>query len=54
MPRTSCCTLSDIKPLRLILLLTSVAIFAATVPNEPAKVGLMTPLYRQTPGLYGW
>ena len=53
MRHTSCCTVADIKPLRLIILLAGVAAFAASVPEEPVEVGLMTPLYRMAPGLYG-
>jgi hypothetical protein len=54
MRHTSCCTVADIKPLRLVILLASVVALAASVPKEPVAVGLMTPLYRMAPGLYGW
>ncbi len=53
-PHTSCCTLADIKPLRLLILLASVAAFAASLPQKPVEVSLMTPVYRMAPGLYGW
>jgi hypothetical protein len=53
MRHTSCCTLADIKPLRLFILLASVAALAASVPEKPVEVGLMTPVYRMAPGLYG-
>lgn len=53
-PRTSCCTLADIKPLRLLILLAGVATFAVSIPQEPVEVGLMTPVYRLAPGFYGW
>jgi hypothetical protein len=51
---TACCTLADIKPLRLLILLVGVATFAASLPQKPSEVGLMTPIYRTAPGLYGW
>jgi hypothetical protein len=53
-PQTSCCTLADIKPLRLLILLVGVAAFATSLPQQPIEVGLMTPVYRMAPGLYGW
>lgn len=53
MPRTSCCRLKDVKPLRLVILLGSVATFAATVPEEPVEVGLMAPIYQAAPVIYG-
>jgi len=53
-PHTSCCTLADIKPLRLLILLVGVATFAASMPQKPVEVGVMTPVYRMAPGLYGW
>ncbi len=48
-PHTSCCTLADIKPLRLLILLASVAAFAASLPQQPVEVGVMTPVYRMAP-----
>lgn len=54
MPQPSCCKLSDIKPLRLLIMLSSVATFAASVPQEPVQVGLMTPVYQVAPIIYGW
>jgi hypothetical protein len=54
MPQPSCCKFSDIKPLRLLIMLSSVATFAASVPQEPVKVGLMTPVYHAAPAIYGW
>ena len=47
-----CCTLADIKPLRLAILLASVG--AASLPQEPVEVGIMTPVHRMAPALYGW
>jgi len=49
-----CCTLSDIKPLRLAILLASVGCFAASLPQKPVEVGIMTPVHRMAPALYGW
>jgi hypothetical protein len=35
-------------------LLVGVATFAASLPQKPVEVGVMTPVYRMAPGLYGW
>jgi hypothetical protein len=47
------CKWSDIKPLRLLLLLGTVGAFAASVPEAPVEVGLMTPIYQAAPAIYG-
>ena len=49
----SCCKFSDIKPLRLLLLMGSVVAFAASIPEEPVEVGLMTTVYHAVPAIYG-
>ena len=53
MIQSSPCKLSDIKPLRLFFLLGIVGAFAASVPEEPVEVGLMTPVYRAAPVIFG-
>lgn len=42
----------DIKPFRVLLLLTVVTAFAVAVPVEAQTVGIMTPLYRALPGVF--
>ncbi|HIK43572.1 MAG TPA: hypothetical protein IGR64_01665 [Leptolyngbyaceae cyanobacterium M65_K2018_010] len=49
----ACCTLADIKPLRLLLLLVGASLMAVSLPQESLEVGLMTPVYRMAPGFYG-
>lgn len=53
MARPTCCNLSEIKPLRLMLMLVVLAAFAASLPRQPVTVGLMTPVEVRAPGLFG-
>jgi len=46
--------LRQVCPIRLLLILGCVGAFAALVPTERPSVGLMTPVYRTAPGLFGY